>query len=276
MAASTLRRVGMAAAVGLAATVAIALLLAATHVEAGEPDLAPDLVTLAVQQDDMVLLVEGKRTVLRFTNEIGNRANGPLEIFPSAQSSDCDGDSDFANDRDAYQRVFTDSNASGGFERDADEVATERLIGCMRYHPAHDHWHVLNIATYELRYEPTGDTVLRKRKVGYCLTDARLAFPSPVTPPASSYPINPPGVTGCQSVTTQGISSGWADAYLLPLPGQELDVTGLARGHYCLTSRSDPLNELTELDDGNNVRRVHLALRPAKLVVQKLDTPCRI
>ncbi len=266
----------MAVAVGFAGTVGIALLIAATDVEAGPPDLAPDLVTLAVQQEDMIVLVEGKRTVVRFTNEIGNRANGPLEVFPSVQSSDCDDDGDFANDRDAYQRVFTDSNGSGAFERDADEVSSERLIGCMRYHPAHNHWHVLNIAVYELRNEQTGDVVLRKRKVGYCLTDARLAFPSPVTPSTSTYPINPPEATGCQSVTTQGISSGWADAYQIPLPGQELDVTGLPRGHYCLTSRADPLNELTELDDENNVRRVHLALRPAKLVVQKLDTPCRI
>lgn len=276
MAASTLRRAGMAAAVGLAGAVAIALLLAATKVEAGPGDLVPDLVTMAVQQDDMIIYVEGKRTVLRFTNEIGNRANGPLEVFPSAQSSDCDGNGDFATDRDAYQRTFADSNGSGAFERDSDEVASERRIGCMVYHPAHNHWHVLSIATYELRHEPTGEAVLRKRKVGYCLTDARLAFPSPVTPSVSTYPINPPDVTGCQGVSTQGISPGWADAYQLSLPGQELDVTGLPRGHYCLTSRADPLNELTELDDGNNVRRIHLALRPAKLVVKKLDSPCRV
>jgi hypothetical protein len=276
MAGPSLRRIGMAAAVGLAGTFAIALLLAATDVEAGSPDLAPDLVTLAIQQEDMVVIVEGQRTVLRFTNEIGNRANGPLEIFPSAQSSDCDDNGDFADDRDAYQRVYTDSNGSGAFERDTDEVAAERLIGCMHYHPAHNHWHVLNIATYELRYEPTGDTVLRKRKVGYCLTDARLAFPSPVTPQTSTYPINPPDVTSCQAVTTQGISPGWADAYQLPLPGQELDITELPRGHYCLTSRTDPLNVLTELDDANNVRRVHIALRPAKLTVVKLDSPCRV
>jgi hypothetical protein len=265
----------MAAIVGSAAAAGIALLLAATQVEAGQPDLAPDLVTLAIQQDDLALVVEGQRTVLRFSNEIGNRANGPLEIFPSAQSSDCDANGDFANDRDAYQRIFTDSNGSGAFERDADGVASEQLVGCMHYHPAHNHWHVLNIADYDLLYEPTGETVVHRRKVGYCLTDARLAFPSPVTPQASTYPINPPGVTGCQSATTQGISSGWADAYVLQLPGQDLDVTGLPRGHYCLTSRTDPTNAITELDDANNVRRVHIALRPPKLVVEKLASPCQ-
>ena len=97
-----------------------------------------------------------------------------------------------------------------------------------------------------------------------------------MTPDTSTYPINPPDITGCQAVTTQGISSGWADAYQLPLPGQELEITGLPRGHYCLTSRTDPLNVLAELDDENNVRRVHIALRPAKLVVQKLDSPCAV
>jgi hypothetical protein len=276
MEAFAVRRVGLAAAVGLAAVAGIAILLVAADVEAGSPELPPDLVTLAIQQDDMAIVVEGKRTVLRFTNEIGNRANGPLEVFPSAQSSDCDGDGDPANDRDADQRVFTDANGSGAFERDGDGVASERVIGCMHFHPAHNHWHVLDIAAYELRYEPSDETVLRKRKVGYCLTDARLAFPSPVTPETSTYPINPPDTTGCQAVTTQGISSGWADAYQLPLPGQNLDITGLPRGHYCLTSRTDPTNVLAELDETNNVRRTHIALRPAKLVVQKLESPCRI
>jgi hypothetical protein len=245
-------------------------------VEAGAPGLPPDLVTLAIQQPDLAVVAEGKRTILRFTNEIGNRANGPLEVFPSAQSSDCDGDGDLANDRDASQRLFADSNGSGAFERDADTVASERPIGCMHFHPAHNHWHFLDLASYELRYERDGETVLRKRKVGYCLTDARLAFPSPVTPEASTYPVNPPGTTGCQAVTTQGISPGWADAYLLELPGQELDVTGLARGHYCVISRTDPANVLAELDDANNVRRVHLALRPAKLAVRRLKSPCAI
>ena len=272
------RRGRLAAAVGGAAAVLATGLLATSPapVAAGPTALQPDLVTLAIQQEEMAMERDGGRTRLRFTNEIGNRGGGPLEMFPSEEGSDCDGDGDSSNDRDATQRVFADSNRSTAFERDADEVASERIFGCMRYHAAHDHWHVLQTSTYELRSEPSGKVVTRIRKVGFCHSDYRLAFPDESTQPTGTYPINPAGVTGCQSFSIQGMSPGWADAYLLSLPGQDLDVTGLPRGPYCLTSRADPDSLLTELDEDNNVRRVHLFLRPAKLTVRKLPTPCRI
>ncbi len=270
------RRVGLAAASGLASIAAAAGLLALSSPASGGPaDLPPDLVTLAIGADDLAIAVEDGRVQLRFTNEIGNRGNGPLEISPSADSPNCDGDDDPTNDRDATQRVFADSNASGLYERGADGVATERTFGCMRYHPPHDHWHVLDIASYELRREPTNKLSVRSRKVGFCLTDARAAFQGPGVPPVMTYPINPPGINGCQSMSTQGISPGWADAYLLALPGQALDVTGLPRGRYCLTTRADPTNVLAELDEENNVRRVRLALRPNRPSVHKLPGGCR-
>jgi hypothetical protein len=276
MEASAVRRVGLAASVALVGVAAIAVLLAVSRVEAGPSDLRPDLVTLAIQQEDLLIQVEGHRTLMRFTNEISNRGNGPLEVYPTAESRNCDGDGDPANDRDASQRVFADSNGSGAFERDVDAVAYERGFGCMRFHAAHNHWHVLDISEYELRREPSGNLSAHTRKVGFCLTDARLAFQSAVTPQASTYPINPPEATGCQSTTVQGISAGWADAYLLALPGQQFDITGIPRGHYCLITRADPTGVLDELDEANNVRRAHIALRPAKLIVRKLDTPCRL
>jgi lysyl oxidase len=259
-----------------AAAIAALLTVSSARVSADPADLPPDLVTLAIQQDDLLLLREGERTVLRFSNEVGNHGNGPLEVFPSPGSLGCDGDADPYNDRDASQRVFADSNGNGGFERGIDGVAYERLFGCMRYHPAHNHWHVLDFASYELRREPTGKLFVRSRKVGFCLSDARLAFPSALTPPAATYPIGPPGAVGCDATATQGISPGWADIYLFALPGQELEVTGLPRGHYCLITRADPNGLLDELDEDNNVRRARLVLRPEKPTVRKLDGPCRV
>lgn len=272
------RRVGLAAIAGLAVAAVSVLLLAvsSTRVVADPAELPPDLVTLAIQQDDLLVQVENDRTLLRMTNEIGNHGNGPLEVYPSSGSLNCDGDGNPENDRDAYQRVFGDTDANGGFDRIVDQVAYERLFGCMRYHPAHNHWHVLDFASYELRREPSGRLVSRSRKVGFCLTDARQAFPSAVTPSTSTYPINPPGSVGCDSVATQGISPGWADAYAFALPGQEIQITGLPRGHYCLTTRADPEGVLDELDEDNNVRRVRLMLRPSKLFVRKLPGACEI
>jgi Lysyl oxidase len=271
-----LSRIRLAAAVAVASAAAMALIIAAAPAAGGPAALAPDLVTLSIQQPNLLIERDGERTVLRLSNEIGNRANGPLEVFPGTQSVDCDGDGDPVNDRDASQRMFADTNGSGGYEPGADAIDSERRFGCMRYHPAHDHWHVLDVARYELRREATGKLVAHSRKVGFCLSDTRLAFPSPVSPPVPTYPIGSGKPIGCDATSTQGISAGWADLYGFALPGQDLDVSDLPRGHYCLSSRADPLDLLDELNEDNNVRRVRLSLRPRRLSVRKLDGPCGI
>lgn len=272
-----LSTIGLAAAVALGSSAATWLIVAVTSASGGPPALAPDLVTLAIQQENLLVAPDEKgRTVMRLSNEIGNRANGPLEVFPGPASVDCDDDGDPANDRDASQRIFADTNGSGGYEGGVDVVESERGFGCMRYHPAHDHWHVLDIARYELRREATGELVAHSRKVGFCFTDTRLAFPSLVSPPAAIYPIGSAKPSGCDADSTQGISPGWADLYAFALPGQQLRIGGLSRGKYCLTSRADPLDLIEELDENNNVRRVRLNLRPRKLRVRKLDGPCRV
>lgn len=272
-----LSRIGLAATVALGSSAAIWLIVAVSSASGGPAALAPDLVTLAIQQENLLVAPDEKgRTVMRLSNEIGNRANGPLEVFPGPASADCDEDGDPANDRDASQRIFADTNGSGGYEGGVDVVESERGFGCMRYHAAHDHWHVLDIARYELRREATGELVAHSRKIGFCFTDTRLAFPSVVSPPAAIYPVGSAKPSGCDANSTQGISPGWADLYAFALPGQQLRVGGLPRGKYCLTSRADPLDLIEELDENNNVRRVRLTLRPRKLRVRKLDGPCRI
>ena len=260
----------------LAASAAAAGSLAAAPA-IGEPAaLPPDLMTLPIGPDQLLVIGEGKQTVLRLTTEITNRGPGPLEVFPSAGSNDCDGDGNFENDRDTWQRVFADTNGSGAFEPEADDALSERRFGCMRYHAAHGHWHVLDFARYELRREPSGKLVAASRKVGFCLADDRLVYPSPATPPAPHYPFGATSHLGCDQTATQGLSVGWADTYVFALPGQDLDITGLPRGHYCLVMRADPLDLLEETDHFGNDRRARLVLRPRKLSVRELDGGCRI
>ena len=43
--------------------------------------------------------------------------------------------------------------------------------------------------------------------------------------------------------------------------GQELDVTSLAEGAYCLVSRADPENRLQESNERNNIRTTRIELR---------------
>ena len=110
--------------------------------------------------------------------------------------------------------------AAAASSADADAVASERRFGCMRYHPAHDHWHVLDISAYELRREPRRQA-LRAHAQGRLLPDRRPArLPEPGHAADLDLSDQPARIRPAASRSpTQGISPGWADAYLLAAPG---------------------------------------------------------
>lgn len=272
-----LSRVRIATAVALASIAGLALILSAAPATGGLASLRPDLVTLPIGQHDLAVTRAKKATVLRLTNEVANRGNGPLEIFPSAASPNCDDDGRPSNDRVASQRVFTDANADGLFDRGTDGVASETPVGCMRFHPAHDHWHVLDFARYELRRDRTARLAAASRKVGFCLVDNRRAFAGPGSLDMATYPFGSDDPkAGCDASATQGLTPGWADVYAFALPGQQLAIDGLPRGRYCLISSADPLDLLDELDEANNERRTRIALRPRAGTVRRVGGPCRV
>ena len=275
---AAITRVRMAAAAGLASAACAfaAVWLSENATAGGAAELPPDLVALAMQQEDLLVTAEDGRRLLRLSTEIANHGAGPLEVFPSAESANCDGDGDPANDRDASQRTFADTAGDGGYSAGLDGIESERRIGCMRYHAVHDHWHVLDFARYELRREPAGRVVAKRRKVGFCVGDNRIAFPDPRVPLAPTYPVGQPGgMPGCTESATQGISVGWADIYLFFVPGQELGVSELKPGRYCLVTRADPRDLLSESNEDNNVRRTLISLDPRRLSVARLSGKCR-
>jgi lysyl oxidase len=238
-----------------------------------QPRLLPDLVTLRVSQDDLDLEPRGEKLLLRLTNEIGNKGRGPLEIYSSESSNDCDGDGNPANDRDAYQRIFLDSNADNVFDREQDIASAAVLVGCNRYHPAHNHWHLLNFSRYKLVRERNGHTVVRSTKIGFCIVDQDRPFAGLPGSPLEGY--YPAGSADCYADSIDGISVGWSDTYFYTVPGQQLNVTGLPRGRYCLVSTADPANRLRESDNSNNVHRALISLDPAKRTVKRQADPCR-
>ena len=239
----------------------------------GKTPLRPDLVTLRLTQDDLVLEPSDGKLFLRLSNQIANRGPGPLEIYPSASSNNCDGDDNPANDRDVYQRVFKDSNADNVFERGQDLESHDNLFGCERYHPAHHHWHVLDFNRYKLVRERSGRTVVRSTKIGFCIIDTDHRFASLPGSPSEQY--YPKGSEDCDEESIDGLSVGWADTYGYWVSGQELDVSDLPHGRYCLVSTADPNNLLRETDNSNNAHRAKIGLHPAKRTVERLPGPCR-
>jgi hypothetical protein len=226
----------------------------------GDAVLRPNLVTLPFG-DVSVERSPGVRE-LRFSNTVGNRGPGVLELLPVAD--DCDGDGDPQDDRSAYQRVYGDTDGDGVFTRGVDQPAVERFVGCMLFHPEHDHWHLEDFARYVLT-AATGRVVAVADKVSFCVRDSLAAWTLPGTP-------SQPYFGECTQDGTTGMSVGWADLYAADLSGQSLDIRGVAAGRYCLRSIADPSRRIAERRDDDNRRSLLLRIRGS--TVRTLAGPC--
>ena len=158
------------------------------------------------------------RSLLRFTTSIANLGDGALELRPRN------------NPRTritlARQRIYT-HDAGGAWT-----PQSETTVGHFQFHPAHNHWHFCDFATYELRNIASGggigNTVLATSgKVTFCMVDSSSV--DPTLPHAAPFTYGP-----CTQTAPQGISVGWTDLYPASLPGQSLDITSLPAGSYWL------------------------------------------
>ena len=114
------------------------------------------------------------------------------------------------------------------------------------YHPCHGHYHFLGYARYRLLDE-NGDTAATGSKVSFCLEDVR---PWSATAPVQSK----------YNCGFQGLQVGWADIYDSGLPGQWIDVTGVAPGSYTLEVTVNPDHILDEDDYTNNTATVPVVI----------------
>ena len=179
------------------------------------------------------------------------------------------------NDRIAFQRVFQDSadpRSPGYFVRSQDTASTSRQVGCMVYHPAHSHWHFEDFAPIC----PAAGVRRRDRRPldqGQLLRHRhRPSVPGlPGSPGSSHY-----GNNGCGREVGRG-PVGRLGRHLRRLPrGAEHSRRGAAAGDYCLISRADPVNRLSELNDSNNTFRTRIHLDPAAHQVQALPGACQL
>jgi hypothetical protein len=125
------------------------------------------------------------------------------------------------------------------------------------YHDCHGHYHLEGWAAYELRF-PDGTLAAIGHKQSFCVGDTFA-----VAPGASSRGYD---------CAFQGLSSGWADVYDRGVPGQWVDVSGLAGGDYVLVITVNPDGALFEADDRRpNVAQVDVALPDPSAQVALLD-----
>jgi Lysyl oxidase len=225
--------------------------------------LTPDLQTLKPYKISVETTSSGERR-LRFSNEVVNAGSGPLEVVP--KSEDCNGDGKVKNDRTAYQRLYSDANGNGYFERGTDTSFTTNRAGCMVFHPAHHHWHFEDFADYELKRLADGSVVASSTKVTFCMEDSRRVLPNALGSPSTPY------FTTCSRTSAEGISIGWSDIYGASLRDQFISIEGVPDRDYCLVSTADPSNKLIEGNDDNN--RASTALHLSGNTVSVLDQAC--
>lgn len=269
--------IGLAGAV-LAAVAAIALLLAgagfaptrASGSDASDPMKSPFgvMVGPCAQPDarerllcpdlrmrrpfDLWFSTTAGKLVLHAANDIESRGLGPLEIrgkrITRAKML-------------AHQVIYR--RGGGKIHRDP--------TGHLHFHPVPyqgSYWKYESAAHFEMWKLSSKGEMLRRVSLGpkadYCFRDLERTKPSGRSPRRAVYP-------GCSQSSairgvTLGTSVGWSDIYPSDYDDNLINVTGL-RGCFKFRQVADPLNEISEMNEKNNVgsMRIRLTGRPGPI-----------
>lgn len=185
-------------------------------------DLLPDLGM--AQLADIQIQNADTQKRLRFSSTIVNVGAGPFEVTGRRPDTN-------TTDMTTTQRIYD----SVGDYRDRSTAATFIYSG-----DGHNHWHVKDLADYELfRLDESGNVVKpavveRGSKVGFCFYDNNNYGSSELEHYVGCENGNPDALR-----VTMGLSRGWGDTYPSGLVGQYLDITGLPDGRYRLRVTAD-------------------------------------
>ncbi len=213
--------------------------------------LLPDMRTVVPTHHQLVNA--GQQEILRFSNGIANTGPGPWAVRPDPPLSEA------TSDVAAVQEI----RDSGAYYRCGEQpkqvtecynVVSEKVAGVFEFHPAHNHWHIGDVALFEVRKgSPTGPIVGGNSiKTTFCLIDWYKL--------ADNAPTSERVFFDCYT-SFQGISSGWVDQYHQATEGQQLDLTGVpdAKDYY-LVSTANYAGIFTEADTTNNSAWVKFTL----------------
>jgi hypothetical protein len=231
--------------------------------------LLPDLRT--VVPTHLQLVNAGQQEILRFSNGIANTGPGPWAMRPDPPLSD-------AVDTVSAVQEIRDANAYYKCGEQPKQitacynVVSEQVAGTFEFHPAHNHWHIGDVALFEVRKgSPTGPVVGGNSiKTTFCLIDwYKLADNSPTAERV---------FFDCYT-SFQGISSGWVDQYHQSTEGQQLDLTNVPDADdYYLVSTANYAGVFTEADTTNNTAWVKFTLssdsKGNRKVVVTEHSPC--
>jgi hypothetical protein len=127
----------------------------------------------------------------------------------------------------------------------------------------HHHWHIKRVATNRLvrlnsagRADPRGGLI--DSKTGFCFYDFSRQLDN--GPPKPVYSRKSCGNSTADNNVGMGLSRGWGDTYNYALPGQSIDITGLADGRYRLWAKVDEARWFHEARTDNNVTWVDIDL----------------
>jgi hypothetical protein len=240
----------------LLSAIALGALGTAAIVMAGKPaptgtGLLPDLRTVVPAH--LQLVNAHQRETLRFANGIANTGAGPWALRPEPPPAE-------AVETTTAVQEFRDSGAlyKCGTQpkqvTDCYNVVSEKAAGTFEFHPAHNHWHIGDVALFEVRKgSPTGPVVGGNSiKTTFCLIDW---YKLDDNAPASERVF-----FDCYT-SFQGISSGWVDQYHQSTEGQQLDLTGVPNASdYYLVSTANYARIFTESNYTNNTAWVKFRL----------------
>lgn len=192
------------------------------------------------------------RLLLHAGNDIQSRGPGPLEVRGRKFKT---------NRMRSHQVIYR--RGGGKLHR--------RPTGYLVFFPIPyqgSYWKYENAARFELwRLGKKGKPFERVRvgpKADYCFRDLERTMPSAISPPGPVYPAcsQDPNI----SKVTLGTSVGWSDVYPAPYHQNLVNANGL-RGCFLLRQLADPLNQISELREDNNVgaRRVRLTGSPTPI-----------
>ncbi len=203
--------------------------------------LLPDLLAFPPEdlQIERMVATDGlMRVFLRLSQSFGNAGRGRVQIRRGNPTPSCPG----KRRAKGYQDIYYSDGSKKSIP----------LKECMIYHTIHKHWHVANIAKYDLcEVDPDtggpGNILAFSDKVSFCLNDEFRLKPEQYRGRKYSKRYR-----SCHT-RVFGISPGWAEEYDYKVYGQSLDITGIPDGVYVVRTTINPKKLIKESTRRNNI-----------------------